>query len=259
MPFYSGLKLRFANLCHDREVLQEPVQVKIDSTYSEHSGAALAGRSRMIATFRGHPGISYTFHPYQFEGTVEELLQMELEGSADRAVFIAGMNAVCGWANPQLRTVHCSDDGSLRCTQRLVKELKENGYDCPGLIGFQPSFLKALGKGFGNWNTACVDQSEVDESIRRSADIDPLDEEHLKQLISWSDVIVVTGATLVSGTLPDILEWAEMSGIPALFYGTSIAGAADLMGLPRFCPEARSVLFPEALAPELEASVLETA
>lgn len=242
MPFYAALKYRFSNLCHQHQLLGERLTVKIDGSYSGHNGAALAGRSRLVAGFRGHSGMSYTFHPYAFEGSVEELLQIDLEGSSDRAVFIAGMNAICGSVIPGLRTVHCSEEGSLRCTAKLVEELRNSGYNCPGLIGFQPSFLEALGKGFGNWNLACVDQQELDESIRRSADVNLLDEEHLQQLVGWSDVVVVTGATLVSGALPDILEWTEMSGKPVLVYGTSIAAAAELMDLPRFCPEARTAV-----------------
>lgn len=240
MPFYSGLKFRFANLCRQHQLEGEQVCVKVDASYSGHSGAALAGRSRLVASFRGRSGMSYTFHPYQFEGSIDELLSIDLEGDSDRAVFIAAMNAVCGAVIPHLRTVHCSDEGSLRCTQRLVEELRQNGYNCPGLIGFQPSFLEALSRSFGTWNLACVDQQELDESLRRSANVDLLDEEHLQQLVGWSDVVVVTGATLVSGALPDILEWTEMSGKPILVYGTSIAGAAELMDLPRFCPEART-------------------
>jgi len=247
MPFYAALKLRFAELCRQQQIVDAKIVVKVDHSYSDHSGAVLAGRSRLIAEFRGSPGMSYTFHPFQFEGTIKELLSMELEGSSDRAVFIAGMNAVCSFANPSLRTLHCSDSGSLRCTKTLVEQLRDKGYSCPGLIGFQPSLLKALTDSFGNSNTFCVDQLELAESIRRSADIDILDESHLQQLISWSDVLVVTGAMLVSGSLPDILEWAEISGKPILFYGPSIAGAAELMDLPRFCPEARSIEVPEAV------------
>jgi len=246
MPFYSSLKLRFAELCNRHQLEGTTLTVKIDPTYSEHSGAALAGRTRLIANFQGYSGMSHTFHPFQFEGTVGELLAMDLEGSADRAVFVAGMNAVCSSVNPDLRTMHCSEDGSLRCTQTLVQQLRDNGYDCPGLIGFQPSLLKALIEGFGDSNTVCVDQHELAESIRLCSDVDLLDETSLQQLVGWSDVLVVTGATLVSGVLPDIQEWAEMSGKPILFYGTSIAGAAELMDLPRFCPEARSVVLPEA-------------
>jgi len=80
--------------------------------------------------------MSHTFYPMQFEGTVTELLSMNLEGSGDRAVFIAGMNAVCSFVNPGLRTLHCSESGSLRCTTTLVQQLRDSGYSCPGLIGF---------------------------------------------------------------------------------------------------------------------------
>lgn len=247
MPFYTSLKLRFSALCHDNHLDDSYVSVKVDPTYHEKSGTALTGRTRLEGSFLGHHGMSYSFNPFQFEGTVKELLSMDLEEAADRAVFVAALNAVCGYIHPDIRTVHCSEEGSFVCTEKLVQQLRDTGYGCPGLIGFQPSFLKALSSDYGNSNIACVDHDDIDEAVRRSADVDLLDEMHLQQLIAWSDVLVVTGATLVSGTLPHILEWAELSGKPVLFYGTSIAGAAYLMDLPRFCPEAREHTTPELL------------
>jgi uncharacterized membrane protein YgdD (TMEM256/DUF423 family) len=48
--------------------------------------------------------------------------------------------------------------------------------------------------------------------------------------IKWADLLLVTGTTLVNGTLPDFLVQK-----PVIFYGTTIAGAAHLMGWERFC------------------------
>ena len=48
--------------------------------------------------------------------------------------------------------------------------------------------------------------------------------------VAWADLLLVTGTTLVNGTLPDFLNKK-----PVIFYGTTIAGAAHLMGLERFC------------------------
>ncbi len=44
---------------------------------------------------------------------------------------------------------------------------------------------------------------------------------------------LVTGTTVVNGTLELILE---VAGAKAVFYGISIAGVAELLGLERFCP-----------------------
>ncbi|KAF5414987.1 MAG: hypothetical protein C5S48_07290 [Candidatus Methanogaster sp.] len=44
---------------------------------------------------------------------------------------------------------------------------------------------------------------------------------------------LVTGTTVVNGTLESILE---VAGAKAVFYGIGIAGVAELLGLERFCP-----------------------
>ncbi|MEA1998447.1 MAG: hypothetical protein U9N61_03865 [Euryarchaeota archaeon] len=44
---------------------------------------------------------------------------------------------------------------------------------------------------------------------------------------------LVTGTTVVNGTLEPILE---VTGGKAVFYGISIAGVAQMLGLERFCP-----------------------
>jgi uncharacterized protein (DUF4213/DUF364 family) len=49
----------------------------------------------------------------------------------------------------------------------------------------------------------------------------------------WCDLALVTGTTVVNETLEAILE---VAGGKAVFYGISIAGVAELLGLERFCP-----------------------
>jgi hypothetical protein len=46
--------------------------------------------------------------------------------------------------------------------------------------------------------------------------------------------VLVTGTTVVNETLEAILEMAQEK---AVFYGISIAGVAELLGLERFCPQ----------------------
>lgn len=54
-----------------------------------------------------------------------------------------------------------------------------------------------------------------------------------KDAVNWSDVLLVTGTTLVNNTI----NFYPIE--KALFYGTTIAGAAYLMGFKRFCSESR--------------------
>jgi hypothetical protein len=54
-----------------------------------------------------------------------------------------------------------------------------------------------------------------------------------EEVLRWCDLALVTGTTVVNGTLEPILE---VAGAKAVFYGISIAGVARLLGLTRFCP-----------------------
>jgi len=54
-----------------------------------------------------------------------------------------------------------------------------------------------------------------------------------EEALRWCDLALVTGTTVVNGTLEAILE---VAGEKAVFYGISIAGVAELLGLERFCP-----------------------
>ena len=50
------------------------------------------------------------------------------------------------------------------------------------------------------------------------------------EIIRWADFLLVTGTTIVNGTIEQFLGEK-----PVLFYGTTIAGPAQLMGWDRFC------------------------
>ena len=54
-----------------------------------------------------------------------------------------------------------------------------------------------------------------------------------EEALEWCDLALVTGTAVVNGTLEAILK---VAGAKAVFYGISIAGVAELLGLERFCP-----------------------
>ena len=54
-----------------------------------------------------------------------------------------------------------------------------------------------------------------------------------EEVLEWCDLALVTGTTVVNGTLEPILEMAQEK---AVFYGISIAGVAELLGIERSCP-----------------------
>jgi len=53
------------------------------------------------------------------------------------------------------------------------------------------------------------------------------------------NVDLVTGSSVVNGTVNEILERFEAAGKPVVFFGSTIAGVAALLKLDRVCPFAR--------------------
>ena len=48
----------------------------------------------------------------------------------------------------------------------------------------------------------------------------------------WAELVLCTGSTLCNGSFVNFLD----IGKPVLFFGTSCAGAAHVLGAERFCP-----------------------
>jgi uncharacterized membrane protein YgdD (TMEM256/DUF423 family) len=55
--------------------------------------------------------------------------------------------------------------------------------------------------------------------------------DNTEDAVDWADLLLVTGTTLANGTVTPLLNKK-----PVIFYGTTVAGAAHLMGWERFCP-----------------------
>ena len=53
----------------------------------------------------------------------------------------------------------------------------------------------------------------------------------MKDMAENSDLLLVTGSTICNGSIVNFIPYKEKT----LFYGTTLAGAAYLMNLPRIC------------------------
>ena len=51
--------------------------------------------------------------------------------------------------------------------------------------------------------------------------------------LKWCDIALITGTTIVNATLEPMLEMIGDKDV--IFYGTTIAGAAALLGFKQFC------------------------
>jgi len=186
------------------------------------------GKERLIqAEFRGAPGQAFTDQYGDFEGTLAEVLKMPSKNNYRRALFVASLNAVLRYLGKTEGTVHCKDEDPTLCAARLRDHLKSH-YDGAKVaqIGFQPRMIEALSPVF-DLRVTDLDADNIGTRRFNTLIEGP---EATEELIEWADLLLVTGTTLVNDTIDQFLGKK-----PVIFYGTTIAGAACLMGWERFC------------------------
>ena len=117
-------------------------------------------------------------------------------------------------------SVHCKDKGPAECGLDLLEFLEGHRGARIALVGFQPVHARRC--------------SERGELKILDLDVENVGQEKFGVVVlRWCDLALVTGTTAVNGTLEAILR---VAGAKAVFYGISIAGVAQMLGLTRFCP-----------------------
>jgi Putative heavy-metal chelation len=234
--FYDTLQERALRLCRDTGMPNETVTVKARTLSTEEAiGNPEAddfplqkGKERLIqARFGTGSGQAFTDQFGDYEGLLMEILSMPLGNNYRRAVFIATLNALLNHMGRITGTLHCKDREPLDCARRLAVHLKERyGEVRIGQVGFQPRMVEAIAEAFP------VRLLDLDQENIGTRKFDVLVEGPVAQedVIEWADLLLVTGSTVANGSIERFLGKK-----PVIFYGTTIAGAAHLMGWERFC------------------------
>ncbi|MGB7544187.1 MAG: DUF364 domain-containing protein [Methanothrix sp.] len=186
----------------------------------------------MQAVYRGAIGQAFSAAKGDFHGTLGHVLKLPLDRNFERAVFIATMNAVLRYLGKIEKTVHCKDDGPKRCAACLAEWIAGQGSDMIGLVGLQPALLEALVKTLGSER---VMTSDLAEAGMVRCDVKVLDGMDSSEIFERCQLVLMTGSTLVNGTINDLMENATGHETRVVFYGTTIAGTAYLIGLERWC------------------------
>jgi hypothetical protein len=239
MPdIFGEIRQKFFERCRCENLLSQPVAVRARALTPEEAIGnpesddfpLQKGKERLMqAEFLNGTGQAFTDRYGDFEGILGDILDMSLENTFRRAVFVATVNAVLRYANQVDGTVHCRNQGPKQCAVELVSYLKARyGSVRIAQIGFQPRMVESLAPEF----PLRVLDLDPDNIGTRKFGVIIEGPENRKEAIEWADLLVVTGTTLVNGTLGGFLGRK-----PILFYGTSIAGGAHLMNWNRFCPK----------------------
>jgi len=237
MDFYNDIKERFFNLIKEKDLMSSKVEVVSARTLTPQEVIGkperddfplLKGKEVMLqADFKGSLGQAFTDMPGNYSSSLGEILTMSLDNNFKRAIFIAALNAVLRHLNYISKTVHCKDKEPGECAAHLVDYIKERfGNPNIAFIGMQPAMVEALAVQF---EIKVVDL-DPDNLGQKKSGVTIEDVAHTEEILSWADLVVATGTTVVNDTLTPLLIEK-----PIIFYGVTIAGVAYLKGYEQYC------------------------
>ena len=247
MSILERVRKEFIRTCNERSVdLKRTVSVYPLSSRdaigdAEGDFVIKKGKEHVIeATFDEARGQAFTGTPCRWNGTLEELLSIELSDVGHRGIFVAAVNAVLRAIGLVTGTIHCRDEDPANCGPELAGQLEARfGSKRFGLVGLQPTILKALADHFGPELVRVVDL-DLDNIGSSKYGIKVWDgQSSLSRLVEWSEVGLATGSSIVNGTIDTIVRCFKDGDKPLVFFGNTISGAAALLGMERLCPFGR--------------------
>ena len=224
---------------HKNNLLDEKVQVSARPLSPEevignpeHDDYPLVtGRERMMeAVLRGARGHAFTDMYGRWDGTLREVCEIAPVNNFRRAILVATLNAAMRLMDDASGTVHCKDSDPVECGRALPDFLTSEGLRPPvALIGCQPRLAEAAAS-LGELRIVDMDPKNIGQT---RAGVEVLGPERTAEALAGAGCALVTGSTIVNGSIERFLDL----DIPTVFYGVTIAGAARLLGLRRYCPK----------------------
>jgi uncharacterized protein (DUF4213/DUF364 family) len=240
---------QFQKLAESASLLEMEVSVMVKPLTPEEAIGApkrqdfpiIIGKERVIeALVAGSRGHAFSDTVRNFEGKLGEVLVLPLDNNDNRAIFIAVLNATLHHLGHLDKTLHCRDDDPELCGADIAQVLRERfGRPHVGLIGLNPAIVEHLVEAFGAENVHITDMN-ADNIGGSKYGVDIWDgSSQTDELIRVSDVILITGTTLVNGTFDEIWNRINVRGKTGIVFGVTAAGVCSLMKYERLCPYAR--------------------
>jgi hypothetical protein len=196
-----------------------------------HDYPLLKGKERMMqAAFQNARGQAYSNYTGNFSGSLSVVMNLPMNSDFHRALLIATANAVLRKIGIIHKSCHCKDHDPERCASLLEDALEPFSPQRVGMIGNQPRMLEELSRHFEV--RVCDMDLETIGKVKSGIRVE--DAAAYKEIVKWADLLLTTGTTLVNDTIDRFI-----GGVPVLFYGITISGAATLLGLNHFCPMGR--------------------
>lgn len=188
--------------------------------------------------FRGQ---CFSSSPSRRTTTLAALLEADSEDSRSMALLIALGNALGVASGRCGATVHCRDGGPQRCAHRMAQEVaaRYGSRGLPvGVVGYQPAILGAMTEAFGAGSVRMLDLHPSNVGAMRQGVRIGHGEDDWDDFSRECRLVLITGSTLANGSFPLLRESLVRQDTPIVFFGTTAALGAEVLGVERWCFEA---------------------
>lgn len=234
--FYSNLIKKFQNLISDKKLFNEEVFISWKKIPDNKSVSRFCEK-RIITTtvgekilveadFDGYKGEAVTDMPVSYCGRLRDILLLNTNSNRNRAILISALNAAMSYLYNDLKTIHCKKSANSQCAAMICEYLNNIGCKKVFLIGTEPTIQEILRQYF-----EVLFLYDKDERYTMKYNTHMLNENFYKK----ADAVIASGSSIVNGSIVDIIANSKKYNKKLYFYGTTIAGAANLLGLNRFC------------------------
>lgn len=248
--FLENSKIQLAELVTKNRLLDAQVSVFVKTLTPEEAIGEpgrrdfpiILGKERVIeAEVLGARAHAFTDSPGEFVGDLKGVLNLPLISNRERSIYVATLNGTLRYLNLIEKTIHCKDEDPERCGKEIASELlKRWGKVKVGFIGLNPAVAENLTETFGAENVRITDLNKQNiHSFKYGVKVWD-GNELTEELVTQSDVILITGTTFVNGTFDHIMRCIQNYRKDYLIYGVTGAGICKLMGLNRICPYSRN-------------------
>jgi uncharacterized protein (DUF4213/DUF364 family) len=160
-------------------------------------------------------------------------MKLPLKGVFERAVLISTVNAVLRHRGVLGGTAHCKSYGPDLCASWLKNWMTEQEVRRAGLVGARPELIEALVGVLGEERVMAADMMEAGNVF---SGVEIMYGTETQRIFECCQLVLASGSTLANGTIDGLFEAQRRHNRKLVFYGTSVAGTAYLMGLERWCP-----------------------
>jgi len=238
MDFFGEIKEKMYQIVQQYELREKEITIRTAALTSEEA-IGITGRKDfpllrgkevlMNAYFKDAIGQAFTDQPSVFKGSIEHLMNLDLNANNNRALFVASVNAILRYLGLIENTVHCKNEGPETCSRQIKEFIKDKyGWVKIALVGLQPAMLDNLRHDF---EIRVLDLNKDNIGKQKYGIIIEDGEKQLHKVVNWADLVLATGSMVTNGTIINYINLNK----PVYFYGTTIAGPAYLMGLNRLC------------------------